>query len=34
MKMKKISAKKVQNLKTTSVAVYPIWMCWPFPIGA
>jgi hypothetical protein len=30
--MKKISARKVQKLKTTAVALYPIWMCWPFPL--
>jgi|GEM_PF-4790759 len=29
--MKKISVLKVQKLKTTSVAFYPIWECWPFP---
>jgi hypothetical protein len=29
--MKKISVLKVQKLKTTSVALYPIWVCWPFP---
>lgn len=29
--MKKISIRKVQKLKTTSVAFYPIWECWPFP---
>lgn len=32
--MKKISILKVQKLKTTSVAAYPIWQClpWPWPI--
>ena len=29
--MKKISIVKVQKLKTTGVALYPIWECWPFP---
>ncbi|ALN92802.1 hypothetical protein LG3211_3865 [Lysobacter gummosus] len=29
--MKKISILKVQKLKTTSVAAYPIWVCLPFP---
>jgi hypothetical protein len=29
--MKKISVLKVQKLKTTSVALYPIWVCWPWP---
>lgn len=29
--MKKISVVKVQELKTTAVAAYPIWMCWPWP---
>jgi len=28
--MKKISVLKVQKLKTTAVAAYPIWVCWPF----
>lgn len=28
--MKKISVVKVQDLKTTSVALYPIWTCWPY----
>ena len=28
--MKKISIRKMQNLKTTAVAAYPIWECWPF----
>jgi hypothetical protein len=27
--MKKISIVKVQELKTTSVAAYPIFSCWP-----
>jgi hypothetical protein len=31
--MKKISVVKVQKLKTTAVALYPIWECWPWPIG-
>lgn len=30
--MKKISVLKTQKLKTTSVALYPIWECWPFPL--
>lgn len=30
--MKKISVVKVQKLKTTAVALYPIWECWPFPV--
>lgn len=29
--MKKISVVKVQQLKTTAVALYPIYFCWPFP---
>lgn len=29
--MKKISILKVQKLKTTSVAAYPIWVCFPWP---
>lgn len=29
--MKKISVVKVQKLKTTAVALYPIWTCWPWP---
>ena len=29
--MKKSSILKVQKLKTTSVAAYPIWVCLPFP---
>lgn len=28
--MKKISIRKVQKLKTTAVAAYPIWECWPW----
>jgi len=28
--MKKISIRKMQNLKTTAIAAYPIWECWPF----
>lgn len=28
--MKKIEVVKVQKLKTTAVALYPIWMCWPW----
>ncbi|MET4730803.1 hypothetical protein ABIE09_004623 [Lysobacter enzymogenes] len=28
--MKKISILKVQKLKTTSVAAYPIWLCLPW----
>lgn len=32
--MKKINAVKVQKLKTTAVALYPIWECWPFPVPA
>lgn len=28
--MEKISIRKVQKLKTTTVALYPIWECWPF----
>lgn len=31
--MKKISVVKVQKLKTTAVALYPIWECWPWPWG-
>lgn len=30
--MQKISAVKVQKLKTTAVAMYPIFACWPFPL--
>jgi len=30
--MKKISVVKVQQLKTTSIALYPIYECWPFPL--
>lgn len=30
--MKKISVLKAQELKTTSVALYPIWVCWPWPL--
>lgn len=29
--MKKISIIKVQKLKTTAIALYPIYECWPFP---
>lgn len=28
--MKKVSVVKVQKLKTTAVALYPIWACWPW----
>lgn len=28
--MQKISVVKVQKLKTTAVAFYPIWQCWPW----
>lgn len=28
--MKKVSVVKVQKLKTTAVALYPIWDCWPW----
>ncbi len=28
--MKKIEVVKVQKLKTTAVALYPIWECWPW----
>lgn len=28
--MKKVSVVKVQKLKTTAVALYPIWVCWPW----
>lgn len=28
--MKKVSVVKVQKLKTTAVALYPIWECWPW----
>lgn len=28
--MKKVSVVKVQKLKTTAVAMYPIWVCWPW----
>jgi len=28
--MKKISIVKVQDLKTTTVALYPCWPCWAF----
>jgi hypothetical protein len=27
--MKKIQIVKIQKLKTTATALYPIWMCWP-----
>lgn len=29
--MKKISVIKVQQLKTTASAMYPIFDCWPWP---
>jgi hypothetical protein len=29
--MKKIAVLPVQQLKTTSAAAYPIFLCWPFP---
>lgn len=28
--MKKISIVRVQKLKTTAAAAYPIFVCWPF----
>jgi len=29
--MKKFDVRKVDTMKTTA-ALYPIWMCWPWPL--